>query len=257
MRLYLQILPRDEDDHAPLDHPPPPPLLPGRKRCFCCGRTLGRQQRARHREIFLEEAEARFAAQANAALELGFQAEDSELVDDGMRMDNAEMEDWGDAAPNGPEEFVDPFAGLALDAGHDAGHDAGDDAGPDAGHDDPPPAPDQVEPFGDVIRNPPVRIDDWPEPGSEDEEELEDFEDFGDEGPGDDAEQDPAYVEHDVDPNQIGPNFLDELDMPDAQLREMMREDLGDLADEEIDELYGTHVTPKDKMMLRFLATRL
>ncbi|KAG9083054.1 hypothetical protein FS749_006339 [Ceratobasidium sp. UAMH 11750] len=185
--------------------PPDPAPRPRRQICFCCGRRYGARQLARHRELYLN---AEFAAAAARGVE--FEGEGPEFGGDGMRMDDIDMEDGGDAVHDG-EDNADPFANLALDHDHD----------PPA----PPPGPMQAN---EILRNPPVHINDWPEPGSEGE--LEDYEEY--EGPDNDPNEDPPYVERHVEPGQLGLNLLDEPGMADAQLRELMEADLGDLADE-------------------------
>jgi hypothetical protein len=82
--------------------------------------------------------------------------------------------------------------------------------------------------IGEVRRNPPVTIEDWPEP----DDEL----DFGEDGePMDDehindADQDPEYVEQ-HEPLRFHPD--DEPGLLNGEVRAWMDLNLGDLADRE------------------------
>ncbi|KAG9084975.1 hypothetical protein FRC06_003789 [Ceratobasidium sp. 370] len=109
--------------------------------CFCCN--------------YLVALNARLAAEAH-------QGDNNPDVGNGnMGLEDVDM---GNGEDTGPEVDEDLFAGLALDR-----------------NDDPPiPLPNPAPPH-EVRWNPPVRIDDWPELGSDHESEAEDI----DEGPAD------------------------------------------------------------------------
>ncbi|KAG8701448.1 hypothetical protein FRC08_004071 [Ceratobasidium sp. 394] len=136
----------------------------------------------------------------------------------------------------GPEVDEDPFADLNLD------------------RDDDPPIPllDQVPPHA-VRRNPPVRIEDWPEPGSDHESEAEDFA----AGPANGPDQDPPYEEPNPEAGGAALNPLNEYEVEDAELQAVYNREFGDLADEELVEFYDEFLWRKDEVMLKFLATRL
>ncbi|KAG8727912.1 hypothetical protein FRC10_005468 [Ceratobasidium sp. 414] len=152
-------------------------------------------------------------------------------------MDDARMEDGAGVAHKGADDNNNPFANLALGVEDDG----------------PPLLPIVPVQLNGIIRNPLVQINEWPDPGSDGE--LEDPEEY--EGPDDSADQDPDYVECHVEPGQLGLDPLDEPAMADAQLRELLVADLGDLADELWLELYGELFTQKDERILQFMATHL
>jgi hypothetical protein len=82
--------------------------------------------------------------------------------------------------------------------------------------------------LGEIRRNPPVTLEDWPEP--EDEMDVGEEDGFFDYGPMDGLDQDPPYVEHD-EPLRFHPD--DEPELPNEAVRAWMDLNLGDLADKE------------------------
>ncbi|KAF8601344.1 hypothetical protein BDV93DRAFT_510076 [Ceratobasidium sp. AG-I] len=85
--------------------------------------------------------------------------------------------------------------------------------------------PPELQHVQGLRRNPPVTIEDWPDPEDDNSAASED-----DEGPINDVDQDPAYVERDPLAG-FGPE--DEPVLDDEQLRAFLEAELGDLADEE------------------------
>ncbi|KAG9088488.1 hypothetical protein FRC06_002007, partial [Ceratobasidium sp. 370] len=187
---------------------PPDALSPDRQRsCPCCGKRLGARQIQRH---VRERGLAEFGA--------GADGDDSDLADD--RVDLAEGDLAGDAA----DEENDNLEGLAQpDVDMDFGGVILEQQGMegDLGEAGAP------EPMQELRRNPPVRIQDWPEmdpnfdlgPGSEDEDE-----------PFDGPDRDPEYAER----NEV-PAFdpIDEPRFTREELRQLLYQNLGDLADEQ------------------------
>jgi hypothetical protein len=86
--------------------------------------------------------------------------------------------------------------------------------------------------LGEIRRNPPVMLEDWPEP--EDELDIGDEYEFLDGEPIDEGidglDRDPPFVER-QDPLRFHPD--DEPELPNEALRAWMDLNLGDLADEE------------------------
>ncbi|KAG9086005.1 hypothetical protein FS749_003974 [Ceratobasidium sp. UAMH 11750] len=207
--------------------PEPPPV---KRVCFCCGRRLGDRQLTRHRTDYLA------ALNAELGEEVLRDDENPHVGDGEMGLGDIDMED-GEAEyhPN-PEADEDPFAGFALDRDNEL----------------PALLPDPA-PLHGVRRNPPVHLDDWPEPGSKHESEAEDL----NEGPVDGPDQDPPYEEPNPEAHRAELNPLNEYQVGDAELRAIYDRELGDLADEEWVELYDEYMKRKDEVMLRFLATRL
>ncbi|KAF8601263.1 hypothetical protein BDV93DRAFT_510182 [Ceratobasidium sp. AG-I] len=87
-----------------------------------------------------------------------------------------------------------------------------------------PAPPPQLPPAHGLRQNPPVTIEDWPDP--DDSSANSD----NDGGPVDNGEQDPPYIERDV-PLRLDPN--DEPALDDNDLLALLEAELGDLADEE------------------------
>ncbi|KAG8748747.1 hypothetical protein FRC12_013807 [Ceratobasidium sp. 428] len=215
---------------------PPPAVREPKRRCFCCGRTYGTRQLARHLRAFLARVEEEMAA-AQAA---GFSDDEDEDDDGDSYPHNAGMDlDYAAAAE---EDWMPP--------GQD-GDGIFDNAGADAGHHDAQP---YVEPehVHEPRRNPPVEIRDWPDYDKDDAEAASE-----DEEPVDGPDQDPAFKELPVQPPDAHLNPLYEPDMADEQVRAIMRLELGDLADDEWLNLYDEALTPHDENTFRFLSTRL
>jgi hypothetical protein len=95
---------------------------------------------------------------------------------------------------------------------------------------------DNIEPAPahEMRRNPPVLINDWPEPGSEHNSEPED----PIEEPADGPDQDPPY-----EPGEADGNPVNEHAIPDAELRANMARELGDLAEAEWEELRKSFIS--------------
>ncbi|KAB5588211.1 Transposase family Tnp2 protein [Ceratobasidium theobromae] len=100
-------------------------------------------------------------------------------------------------------------------------------------------------------RNPPVTIEDWPDPKWDPPESEES--DIGDE-PIDSADHDPEYVERTV---PLGCDPTDEPELTDEQMRQLLEVELGDLADTEWIDMYDRIISPNVLNTLKFLATRL
>ncbi|KAG8729114.1 hypothetical protein FRC10_004283 [Ceratobasidium sp. 414] len=216
-----------------VDEAPPAAQLDKRV-CFCCGRRLGARQLSRHRTDYLAALNAQLAAGADQG------GDNPDMGNDGMDVANGDIGpediDMENGEDTGAEVGEDPFAGLALDRDYDA----------------PIPLLDPAPPH-QVRRNPPVRIDNWPEPGSDHESGAEDI----DKGPANGPDRDPPYEEPNPDAGRAELDPLNEYEMRDAELRAIYDRELGDLADEEWVELYDEYLQHKDTVMLRFLATCL
>ncbi|CUA71183.1 Dynein heavy chain, cytoplasmic [Rhizoctonia solani] len=114
---------------------------------------------------------------------------------------------------------------------------------------DPPPEP--LAPGTGLRRNPPVTIEDWPDPGSD----FYHSDDEEDDTPPDSAhEQDPPFIER-QEPLRMHPD--DEPEFDDEQMLEMLRDILGDIADDQWIDMYARDMKDEDYVTLQFLATRL
>ncbi|KAG8730383.1 hypothetical protein FRC10_002754 [Ceratobasidium sp. 414] len=102
-----------------------------------------------------------------------------------------------------------------------------------------------------LLQNPPVTIEDWPEPDLD----IYDNEDgLADELPADDPNRDPEFMEEEFQPR------LDPILEPRLTAEEMCQIldlHLGDLAEDEWMDMYSRHITNKDRNTLKILATRL
>ncbi|KAG9080673.1 hypothetical protein FS749_007938 [Ceratobasidium sp. UAMH 11750] len=208
-----------------------PDKEPGaRERCFCCGKRLGPRQLRRHLHDYLDDIEAEFAAAGDY-----HGGGDDDDDDDGL-LDNA-----GPAA-NGDEIGVGDIA-LEDGAGEMQAFADGQafehmDLGPD---NDPLPLPpdDALPPLEpghvhELRRNPPVHIQDWPDPGSDNESEGAGPADEPFNGP----DQDPPYNEQAAHQARDELDHLNELNLRDDDVRAALEVQLGDLADEAWMDLY-------------------
>jgi hypothetical protein len=127
----------------------------------------------------------------------------------------------------------------------------------------------ELPPAQGLLRNPPVWIDDWPEP---DDDYAGSDDDTLDNESIHSGERDPEYIERD---RMLGLDPEDEPELGDEDLRALLEAQLGDLADEEwIDMcksflpavimqtlkviiLDDRFISDKDHTTLQFLATRL
>ncbi|CAE7227515.1 unnamed protein product, partial [Rhizoctonia solani] len=165
---------------------------------------------------------------------------------------------------NGPlsaESVTDHGVGHLMDQGEDwDGNDPIDEAVLPH-HLQPPP----FEPVP-VRHNPPVTIEDWPDPdglfdqsvngddeNGKDGEDGEDDEDDGDKE--DTPDGDPVFVERDNE--GLGAYAEDEPLMDDDMLRAFLEMHLGDFAEDEWFDLYNRVLSERDYRTLRLLATRL
>ncbi|KAG8743020.1 hypothetical protein FRC10_000530 [Ceratobasidium sp. 414] len=110
--------------------------------------------------------------------------------------------------------------------------------------------PPELPPAQGLRRNPPVTIEDWPDP-DDDFAALDD----GDNGaPIDNADQDPEYVERDA-PLAFDPNDKPVLD--NEEIWVFLEDHLGDLTDEEWIDMYERDLSNKEHTSLQFLASQL
>ncbi|KAG8716307.1 hypothetical protein FRC08_009614 [Ceratobasidium sp. 394] len=223
-------------DLDPVPQPPEP-----KRRCFCCGRKYGTRQLARHLQIFLEQLNERLDAAAKYA---------GNPNGDNAGLGGAEM-DVDDPGLGGAEMDVDAAVGAGRDTTPDFGEDeawalADIDVGFADNH-----VPPYVEPehIHELRQNPPVHIDDWPDPGSDLNSEPSEV--------NDPADGEPEFEEEPGQPVDHGLDALYEPDMGDERVRAAMDTELGDLADEEWMDLYSETISNKDKNTMRFLATCL
>ncbi|KAG9093792.1 hypothetical protein FRC06_011374, partial [Ceratobasidium sp. 370] len=224
-----------------------------REGCFCCGKRLGPRQLARHLRDYLAD----FDAELSAAADLG----DGRDGDNHRALNNADPAPHDDGSGGGDVAMEDG-AGNAQDFAQEDGEVLNDmnlglENGPPLPPPPPPPSPvrpPDPEPIRvhEPRRNPPVTIEDWPEPGSDHESEG-DFDNEPVYGP----DQDPPYVEQPAQPveGQLNPHV--ELDLTDEQVRMALEVQLGDLADEEWMDMYNRVLSKKDENTLRLLATRI
>ncbi|CAE6472142.1 unnamed protein product [Rhizoctonia solani] len=192
------------------------------EKCFCCGEELGPRQLYRHVEAYQQ------------LLALRISQMDSE--------DLTEVRGGNDGIKG--NEFIG-LEQMQPPADNDISMDGND---PETPFD---PAPELLEPALGLRRNPPVTIEEWPEPDPDlsysDEED-------DDNPPIDDLEGDPEFVER-QDPPRLDPD--DEPEFEDEQMLHMLREVLGDIADEQWVDMYARNMTNEDYITLQFLATRL
>ncbi|KAG8726824.1 hypothetical protein FRC10_006692, partial [Ceratobasidium sp. 414] len=108
-----------------------------------------------------------------------------------------------------------------------------------------------LKPIYQLLRNPPVVINDWAEPGEDEAPE-----------PGDEADDErsingdpaPEYVEREDEPG-LDPD--DEPDLADDELRGLFEMNMEDLDDDEWMDLYSRILSKKDRKTLELLAIRL
>ncbi|QRV91910.1 Transposase family Tnp2 protein [Ceratobasidium sp. AG-Ba] len=205
--------------------------------CFCCNKLRSARTLTRHLEIFLEQFNQRLA-------KAGLAGDLDGLVDDALGV--------GDPLPPNSameiDENVDEDRAEALAADHHlVNHNLDNlDVGAGGPLDDQLPQHIGRQQAHEPIFNLPVEIGDWPDPGSDAAES-----DGSNEEPIDDLDGDPEFQEQPIDPANLGLDPLYEPNLDDEQAEALMREHLGDLADEEWLNLSA------DKVTLRFLATRL
>ncbi|QRV99729.1 Transposase family Tnp2 protein [Ceratobasidium sp. AG-Ba] len=225
------------------DAPDPPPRA--KRLCFCCNEFYDTRTLARHLKIFLERFNRRLLEaglfedaaaleQDVAALEQGVSAGDDGIVG------HVPME----VDENMGEDAIEAPAMVQQDDDLGPGDFEAAAAGP---HGDKPPPHAAHEP----AFNPPVEIDNWPDPAS----------DYSSEGSvkdlADDLDGDPEFDELPVDPANFGLDPLYEPNLTDEQARALVEEHFGDIANEEWLNLYDSALSTKDRTTLQFLATRL
>ncbi|KAB5587887.1 Transposase family Tnp2 protein [Ceratobasidium theobromae] len=112
----------------------------------------------------------------------------------------------------------------------------------------PPPAP-PLAPAQGLRRNPPVTIEEWPDI---DAGATSDMSDTHEEPLG--LNRDPDFIE-----TMVPPHFdpRDEPLMTDNDIIQLLQEEYGDLDDKEWIDMYTRTITPRDRKILQFLATRL
>ncbi|QRW11276.1 hypothetical protein RhiLY_10275 [Ceratobasidium sp. AG-Ba] len=223
-----------------MDAPEPPPG--GKRICFCCNKLRSTRSLARHLRVFLDRFNQHLV-QAGLAGDLEALEEDLHAADVALPV-NAEMDIDGNLDGNGAEALdvdhqpIDPnFGGFGVGAAGPLGHGPPERIGPQRAH----------EPMFNI----PVEINNWPDPGSDGDSDSSSVEQA------DNLDGDPAFEEQPFDPADLGLDPLYEPNLSDEQALALMREHLGDLADEEWVYLYNSTLSYKDKITLRFLATRL
>ncbi|QRV90395.1 Transposase family Tnp2 protein [Ceratobasidium sp. AG-Ba] len=222
------------------------PIGPNERWCFCCGDILHVRTVSRHLRDMLLELEA-------------------ELSDG-----EADVADQNDhhPAPNVPANPVDagPHIGQAAGDHDDDDDDIYNDVPMDNIPEAPPPLPPAPErspaPIPQIL--PGQLLDNDPEPVPNEEPLLYELDAFGDlaiepgiadddpDGPGEDPPfvEEPAHERPELDPAR-------EHLMGDNEVRALLGAQLGDLADEELLELYRGILTERDKRTFLFLSTRL
>ncbi|KAG9081285.1 hypothetical protein FRC06_005669 [Ceratobasidium sp. 370] len=202
---------------------PNPSANDGKKVCFCCGKQYGPKQLKCHCEIFL----------AGLQHELGEAGQAAPDGDGNFAMDGVEPRAEPSvevALAEAVMEEDNPGAAIVPDTDDNAPTTIGvmDLDGRDT---EDVPLPGEPLP-NELRRNPPVTIQDWPEPGSDNESEAD-----GAAGEQiENGDQEPTFVEQ---PEQLGDPAQPELDpmheqdVTDQALRGLMEMQLGDLVDEE------------------------
>ncbi|KDN34874.1 hypothetical protein RSAG8_12061, partial [Rhizoctonia solani AG-8 WAC10335] len=140
-----------------------------------------------------------------------------------------------------------------LDIGEDEGANGEGVLDNPAGNNDAGGALDPHEIFNNptqIRRNPPVTIEDWPEPGDEDPDDSEVDQTI----PADSPDQDPPFVER-TEPPTLHPDQEGEFD--DQELRELLELHHGTLDEGEWIDLYERLMGRKDLNTFRLLAARL
>ncbi|KAG9093159.1 hypothetical protein FS749_014971, partial [Ceratobasidium sp. UAMH 11750] len=204
--------------------------------CFCCGERFSSRQIRRHRTDYLKQLGSAVARE-EAPDDAGVAPDDTgamALNDLGP----APGEDWGLNAG-------DVVGGDDITQGDPPGH-AGDMS---VLEDDSPAPPRQLPPGRGLRRNPPVTIEEWPDPDASSVGSA-----FSDDESIDDADRDPPFVERD---EPLGFHPDDEPGIDDEIVREFFNLNLGDLAEDEWIDLYDRFISDKDHESLKFLATRL
>ncbi|QRW01118.1 Transposase family Tnp2 protein [Ceratobasidium sp. AG-Ba] len=186
-----------------------------KRRCFCCQNMLGTRQLARHLTRFLEHLDEEIAAAQAAG-----NPEDSDEDGDAFHVDNYDM--------NIDDDAINMEGGVEEQARETTPVDAGPAdvdlfANADLGGAEAIPPFIEPEHIHEPRHNPPVGINDWPDPDL-------------------DAIDDPASDASSIDEEPV---------------RGIMELELGDLAEEEWLALYDTTLSNKDRNTFKFLATRL
>ncbi|QRV81075.1 Transposase family Tnp2 protein [Ceratobasidium sp. AG-Ba] len=220
----------------------PNPVPDGKRLCFCCNKWYDTRTLARHLKIFLE----RF----NQHLLRAGLAEDAEALEQEAL---AGVDGLAGHAAMELDENMDKDAVEAPVMVHQD-----DDLGPEdldiaaAGpHGGEPPPHAQPRQAHEPAFNPPVEIDNWPDPPSDisSEGSVEEL--------ADDLDGDPEFDEPPVDPANFGLDPLYEPNLTDGQARALLEEHIGDMDDEEWLNLYDRTLSTNDRTTLQFLATRL
>ncbi|KAG8734374.1 hypothetical protein FRC10_011754 [Ceratobasidium sp. 414] len=144
-----------------------------------------------------------------------------------------------DAGNLGAEEPAQPVIEMTPNDANVAVHDAGRDI--------------PLNPAHGLRRNPPVMIENWPDP-EPDAEPLEGEGELDDNEPVDGPDRDPEYIEHDM---PAGLNPIDEPRLADEEIRQILQRNLGDLAAQQWVDMYDCILSKRDRNMLRMLAVRL
>ncbi|KAG9086949.1 hypothetical protein FS749_003268, partial [Ceratobasidium sp. UAMH 11750] len=223
---------------------PEPPSLPevapadNRQICPCCQQRLGVRQIQRHLLI----AHGRELG----GIVVDTSGEDSDLADDEMDLDDEAGSDLAEDVVGGDlEEVAQPDVGVDL--GGEILEQQGMEVNPENAH-----ADDFPEPPQGLRRNPPVRIEEWPD--VEANFDLGPGSDEGEDEPIDGPDRDPEFEERDEAPAFIP---IDEPRFTHEEVRRLLHDNLGDLADEQWIDMYARVISKQDQDMLSMLATRL
>ncbi|KAF8595443.1 hypothetical protein BDV93DRAFT_575338 [Ceratobasidium sp. AG-I] len=245
------------DANEPLQ-PPDDPNLNAKRRCFCCGRKYGTRQLARHLREFLARLDQEIAAGQVVGDDEGSGDEDENdnmgAGDEGggPGPDYAAM-DIDHAGPGNVAVNIDNVVGAEgpMEDPNQVNAHLFDDIAPVAGRCNVQP---YVEPelIHEPRHNPPVDLFQWPDPDSDASSEPSLIEE-----PANEADQDPPFEELPDQPVNANLDPIHEPDMADAQIYEIMRLELGGLADDEWLNLYDQVLSKKDENTFRFIATRL
>ncbi|KAG8727582.1 hypothetical protein FRC10_005843 [Ceratobasidium sp. 414] len=204
--------------------------MAGGRICPCCGREISIRQIYWHLGLYRVKLAAELAAHADLSAD-----DDTDPEDGDLGVENVDIEELGPAF-NGPDPVLGDLGVNQDNLGVAQGN-----LGIDALH----------APAEGLRQNPPVRIQDWPEP----DDDVDNHED-GLEGnqPEDVLDDVPAFVELDA---QLGLDPVIEPWLTNKEVRRVLNLHLRDLAEEEWFDLYSRHLTTKDHNTLLILATRL
>ncbi|CUA72704.1 Type III restriction-modification system EcoP15I enzyme mod [Rhizoctonia solani] len=202
--------------------------------CACCAQPLGSAARRRHREQYLERVRQRFAENPdpNPNPEPNTSASQANVPPIPNEPNIVTIGQLAEEYHNGAQDF--PTLGDVVM--HKLS---------------PTPPPFLPSALVQGLRcNPPVTIEEWPDIDTDASSVASDIEDI----PASAPDRDPEFIE------QEGPPQLNPVDEPlieDKEMRRLLELEYGDIEDDEWIDLYTRIISPKDRNVLRLLATRL